>query len=167
MSSYLLLEEKIEFVNARIKTENLSLENYISTENMLVNKGGITRANNLPNTKTTIKFKKGDILISNIRLYFKKIWLADKVGGASSDVLVLRASENQCNKFIYYALSDINFFNYADLTSKGTKMPRGDKKAISKYRIKNYNLQIQEKIAQVLSTYDDLIENNKRRIEIF
>lgn len=45
-------------------------------------------------------------------------------------------------------------------------MPRGDKKAILKYIIPDYPFYYQTKIADVLSTYDKLIENNNRRIQI-
>lgn len=166
MSKFIELSETIKFVNERIETKELNLKNYISTENMQPNKGGITNAIKLPPAKTTTRYKKEDILISNIRLYFEKIWIADRAGGTSSDILVLRNKKGYNSKFIYYALSDINFFNYADVTSKGTKMPRGDKKAILKYPIPNLNLKDQEKIADILSSYDELIENNNRRIEI-
>ena len=165
-SEYINLSETVKFISERIETNKLTLDNYISTENMLPDRGGVTKATNLPPVKTTLKYRKNDILVSNIRLYFKKIWLSDKEGGASSDILVLRTKKGYDSRFIYYALSDTNFFNYADVTSKGTKMPRGDKKAIGKYFVPNLSLEIQKKIADVLSTYDELIENNNRRIGI-
>ena len=70
------------FMNVR-KTYNLSdicrfvtsrtcnIENYISTENMLPNKGGITSPSNIPNG-SAIAYQLGDVLISNIRPYFLK-----------------------------------------------------------------------------------------------
>jgi type I restriction enzyme S subunit len=57
----------------RIKLNGISIKNYISTENMLPNRGGITSASSLPNAISVSKFTEGDILISNIRPYFKKI----------------------------------------------------------------------------------------------
>ena len=44
------------------------IENYISTENMLPNKGGVCAPSNVP-SGTAIEYKVGDILISNIRPY--------------------------------------------------------------------------------------------------
>lgn len=166
MSDYIELGSVAEFVSDRIDMERVNKQNYISTENMIEKKGGILSANSLPTSKTVLNYKPKDILISNIRLYFEKIWFADKEGGSSADVLVLRAKKGYSPKFIYYALSDSNFFKYADVTSKGTKMPRGDKKAILKYIIPDYPVYYQTKIADVLSTYDKLIENNNRRIQI-
>lgn len=139
--------------------------NYISTENMLENKNGVAFNLYYPVSGTVRSFIKNDILISNIRPYFKKIWFADRVGGCSDDVLVIRA-KNIYPKFLYYVLCDNNFFYYSTVTAKGTKMPRGSKDAIMKYLVPDVPIHIQEKIADILSTYDDLIENNNRRIEI-
>lgn len=166
MSNILELSDVACFANERISINEINNYNYISTENMIVNKGGIKKAASLPSSKTVLGYKPSDILISNIRLYFEKIWFATKKGGASSDVLVVRVKEGYSSSFIYYLLSDSNFFKYADVTSKGTKMPRGDKKSIMKYSVPIYGLEYQEKIAKVLSTFDKLIENNNRRIEV-
>lgn len=62
MSKFIELSETIKFINERIETKELNLYNYISTENMQPNKGGITKAINLPPAKTTIRYKKNDIL---------------------------------------------------------------------------------------------------------
>ena len=93
------------YVNETIATSELSKFNYISTENMLPNKNGIEPASSLPNQKVVKAFKKGDILISNIRPYFKKIWLAEYNGGCSNDVLVIRAKKGTNKEFLYYLLS--------------------------------------------------------------
>ena len=150
------------FVNEKINIEELNDLNYISTENMLPNRGGITKSSGLPNANYTQCFSEGDILLSNIRPYFKKIWYATFNGGCSNDVLVLRAKSNVCSKFLYYVLSDDKFFEYDTATSKGTKMPRGDKVAIMKYSVPQYDLPKQKKIAQVLSSLDDKIELNNK-----
>ena len=150
------------FVNEKINIEELNNLNYISTENMLPDKGGVTKSSGLPNANYTQCFSEGDILLSNIRPYFKKIWYATFNGGCSNDVLVLRAKNNVCSKFLYYVLSDDKFFEYDTATSKGTKMPRGDKVAIMKYSVPQYDFPTQEKIAGVLSSLDDKIELNNK-----
>lgn len=163
---YTPLSNVCTFSDQRIPVRHLSLESYISTENMLPEKGGIEIASSLPSVKTVPKYNVNDILISNIRPYYKKIWFANKIGGCSNDVLVLRTNNEFIPKFVYYVLSDNNFFNYDTLTSKGTKMPRGTPTAIMKYLVPKLTLTEQQKIASILSSYDDLIENNKRRIKI-
>lgn len=42
---------------------------------MISNKGGITSASSLPSVAQTQSFQVGDILVSNIRPYFKKYGL--------------------------------------------------------------------------------------------
>ena len=156
------LSEVSDYVNERVKVENLTVENYISTENMLPNKGGIDKATKLPSAKTTSLYSKGDILLSNIRTYFKKIWYAEKDGGCSNDVLVVRARGEIEPKFLYYVLSNDKFFEYSSATSKGTKMPRGDKSAIMQYQIPDMPLEEQRTIVSVLSALDDRIAENKK-----
>lgn len=156
------LSDVCYFSSDKIEVSNLSLDNYVSTENMLSNKSGICRAANLPNTSLTVAFNFGDILLSNIRPYFKKIWLANFNGGCSNDVLVLKAKESIDAKFLYYILSDNKFFDYDTANAKGTKMPRGDKAAIMNYEFSLPPLDVQKKIAGVLGALDDKIELNNR-----
>lgn len=148
------------------RTDNINYESYISTENMIKDKGGVTIASSLPDSKTASAYRPNDILLSNIRPYFRKIWYADKNGSCSNDVLVVRANEDIDSKFLYYVLSDNNFFNYDTVTSKGTKMPRGTQTAIMKYLVPDINIGKQRKIANILSAYDNLIENNNKRIRL-
>lgn len=151
-----------KYVNDMIPIDFISKDNYISTENMLPNKLGILDAESLPKVNNVKSFKVGDILISNIRPYFKKIWYAKFDGGCSNDVLVLRSKDTNNSRYLYYLLSDDAFFNYAMKTSKGTKMPRGDKKAILEYKIPMLDINIQNKIAYILETLDKKIEINNQ-----
>ena len=150
------------YVKDRVEIEKLSLHNYISTENMLPEKGGVQTASSLPSISMTSGFRKDDILTSNIRPYFKKIWIANKEGGCSNDVLVLRAKNNCHPKFLYYVLSENRFFDYSTASAKGTKMPRGDKSAIMEYKVPDYCVPEQIQIANILSSLDDKIAFNKR-----
>lgn len=150
------------YATGKIDVNVLRCTDYISTENMLPNKEGVTTASSLPKTAQTRAYQKGDVLVSNIRPYFKKIWFADCDGGCSNDVLVLRAKENINAKFLYYVRADDAFFNYSTATSKGTKMPRGDKTAIMQYEVPNFDLLTQKKIAAILSNIDEKIELNNR-----
>lgn len=155
------LESLCKYHRGKVNVSKLNNTTYISTENMLPNKGGIIKATSLPTTAMTQEFNKGDILISNIRPYFKKIWQAKFDGGCSNDVLVFRAKENINPDFLYYVLADDTFFNYSMATSKGTKMPRGDKTSIMQYEVPDLDLETQGKIARILRFLDDKIELNK------
>lgn len=160
---YKRLSECSNFISER--TSNITIDNYISTENMIENRGGVKIASTLPDVKSTSAYKPNDILLSNIRPYFCKIWFADKKGSCSNDVLVVRAKKEIDPKFLYYVLSDQNFFNWDSITSKGTKMPRGTPNAIMKYSVPDIPLPTQQKIASILSAYDNLIQNYKKQIQ--
>lgn len=149
-----------DYVKGKIDVAVLDEDKYISTENMMPNKGGITRAMSLPTVIQTQAFLPGDVLVSNIRPYFKKIWFAEFDGGCSNDVLVFRARDGINKRFLYYVLADDAFFEYSMATSKGTKMPRGDKAAIMKYEVPDFTYEEQEKIAGVLEALDKKIQLN-------
>ena len=157
------LGEVAEYISEKINSSILERKNYISTENMLPNNNGITLASSIPiNTKVN-KFQEEDILISNIRTYLKKIWKATFNGGSSNDVLIIRKTKNNIlSKYIYYTLTQDSFFNYATATSKGTKMPRGDKDSIMNYEFLLPSLQFQKKIVKILSDIDNKIELNNK-----
>ena len=161
------LGEVVSIRKEKIDIENISVENYISTENMLPDKGGVTASSNLPTTRKVDSFYSGDVLFSNIRTYFKKVWQAGFDGGASGDVVVFHPkSKNELNAdFLYYLISSDQFISYTVATSKGTKMPRGDKKAILQYESILPPLPTQKAIAHILGTLDDKIELNRKMNE--
>ena len=150
------LEHVCDYVNNR----TTSSMNYISTENMLPNKGGISESTIPPGTTT--EYKIGDILISNIRPYFQKIWCADRCGGCSADVLCIRAKENTDSKYLYYLLSQQAFFDYVMSGAKGCKMPRGDKKQIMQWPVNIPAIDVQKKVVAILSSLDNKIRLNRR-----
>ncbi|GHV72484.1 hypothetical protein AGMMS49928_29510 [Spirochaetia bacterium] len=156
------LGDVCEYRNEKIETDSLDTTTYISTENMLPEKTGVTFSTGLPATQYTQKYSIGNVLISNIRPYFKKIWFAVNDGGCSNDVLVFKAKENYLPKFLYYILSNDKFFNYSTQTAKGTKMPRGDKTAIMNFMVPDIPLPTQHSIAATLSCLDEKIELNNR-----
>lgn len=156
------LSDICDYGKDRIEVSSLDNSNYISTENMLPNRAGITTATTLPTGELTPSFEIDDTLVSNIRPYFKKIWKATFSGGCSADVLVFKAKENVSKEYLYYVLADDEFFKYSMTTSKGTKMPHGDKTSIMNYPVKLPPLPTQQKIAAILSSLDDKIELNNK-----
>lgn len=156
------LSDLCDYVKEKIDVKKLTPKNYISTENMLPNKRGISIASSIPSILQTQAFKKGDILISNIRPYFKKIWYAEYDGGCSNDVLVLRAKKGVNKQYLYYLLADDRFFDYAMAFSKGTKMPRGDKTAIMNYSVISFSNEKQDNIAEILNVLDKKIFINDK-----
>lgn len=156
------LQDICSYVKTKVETSNYSIEDYISTENMLPEKGGITVASSFPSGKVT-EFQENDILISNIRPYFKKIWKADRRGCCSNDVLCIRANNNVDAEFLYYLLSQDLFFAYVMSGANGSKMPRGDKQQIMNWEIEiPSEKEDQRRIASILSSLDRKIELNNK-----
>ena len=156
------LSDICDYVKGKTSVSELDERTYISTENMLPNKMGISLASSLPSTEQTQEYYKNDVLISNIRPYFKKIWKAEWNGGCSADVLVFRAKTGVYQDFLYFVLSDDKFFEYSMATSKGTKMPRGDKTSIMQYEVELPTYEEQVKIASILSDFEEKIKLNNK-----
>lgn len=156
------LSDICEYASGKVYVSTLDEGTYISTENMIPNKGGITSASSLPTVAQTQAFIAGDVLVSNIRPYFKKIWYAEFDGGCSNDVLVFRAKNGVSSRFLYYLLADDKFFDYSMATSKGTKMPRGDKESIMKYDVPDFTYEKQEKMVEILEAIDKKIQLNSK-----
>jgi type I restriction enzyme S subunit len=155
------VEDLCEYSSQRISINELSLDSYISTENMLQNRAGVVEANNLPTTGSVIRFDIGNILISNIRPYFKKIWLASFSGGCSNDVLCFTPKENVSPLYLYQIFEKDNFFDYVMAGSKGTKMPRGDKKWIMNYDTFIPSNELLEKFSRTTQVFHRNIQMKK------
>ncbi len=166
MTQTVLLGDICHYVTEKIAVGEVALQDYVSTENLIADKKGLSLATNLPQVGKVTKYQAGDVLVSNIRPYFKKIWLANREGGASNDVLVFRPkTEDVANRYLFYILANDKFFDYSTASSSGSKMPRGDKAQIMKYPVHLPNLETQKKIADILGTIDEKIELNQRMNE--
>lgn len=163
------LSDICKYRNEKINLKDINENEYVSTDNMLPNFVGLGELKSFPNVDRVNKFCRNDILLSNIRPYFKKMILSDNNSGCSSDVLVIETINKDVNpKFLYYRLRLDDFFDYVILTSKGTKMPRGDKKAIMNFELEVPKLDIQNKIVKIIENIDKKIElNNKINNNLF
>jgi type I restriction enzyme S subunit len=163
VNKYIKLGIVANYSHKRIRSENITIDNFITIDNILQNKSGITKAVNLPPKGDTMPvYCSENILVGNIRPYLKKIWFADKDGGCSSDVLVFEVKKDYHPKFIYYSLFRDDFFAHMMRGKKGTKMPRGDKDQILDFLIPDFKYPTQQNIASVLSSLDSKIELNNR-----
>lgn len=152
------LGDIMEFTKERISSSLLTEDNYVSTENMLQDFQGITHAHNVPEDTNVMEYKQGDVLVSNIRPYLKKIWMADKDGGCSADVYVMRANRNVCtDDFLHHIVANDRFIGYVMSGAKGVKMPRGDKEQMKGYETALPSLIEQQKVAHLLAIIDERI----------
>lgn len=155
------------FATKSIKYSDIESETYITTDNMLQNKLGVRPFEGVANISSITEYKPEDILISNIRPYLKKIWFADKEGGCSKDVLVLRSADTSkyLPKYIFYMLRRDAFFDYVMEGKKGIKMPRGNKEDIMKYKIPMPNIDEQKRIIAQIEALELEITKARTLIE--
>ena len=164
--SYPQIETKFEtitlgkiapYVTEKTRFANIEQEYYVTTSNMLQNRRGIEPLISEPNVDSITAYRKGDILISNIRPYLKKIWMAENNGGCSNDVLVFRnlMPERVVTEYLYNILSLDIFFDYMMVGKKGIKMPRGNKKGILNFLVPIPTIDIQQKIVDECKKVDD------------
>ena len=151
------------FVTDKIPLENVLLTDYVTTDSLLPNKEGRCVAQNLPPQKCVLThYKCGDVLVANIRPYLKKIWFADREGGASADVLVFRAKSGHSQEFLYASLLQDSFYDYVMKGKKGSKMPRGDKEQIMRYSIPKLSLAEEVCIGNMILSFCTKININRQ-----
>ena len=156
------LGEVSTYPKERIAINQICPNQYIGVENLIKDRGGVRFSDNLPKADVAIAYKENDILLGNIRPYLKKIWLADKVGGASGDVVIIRIKERSISPlFLFKLLSSDQFFEYDNTHTKGAKMPRGDRKIIAKFGVILPPLSLQQSFAHKI----EQIERQKAEVQ--
>ena len=157
------LSDIAEFVTDKISSSSISLDSYVTTDSLLQNKRGRELAQNLPPMQCALtNYKKGDVLVANIRPYLKKVWFADSEGGCSSDVLAFRAKNGHCSSYLYTVLMQDAFFDYAMSGAKGSKMPRGDKDQIMRYELPTFTPVEEENIGNMVVDIMSKININRQ-----
>ncbi|MBZ0182366.1 MAG: restriction endonuclease subunit S [Melioribacteraceae bacterium] len=118
------------------------------------------------------KFENNDVLFARITpsLENRKIAQAkiNGIGFGSTEFFVLRAKKSLCDQnYLYYlAKTDYIVENAINSFVGASGRQRADDKFIKRLKVKIPPLPTQRKIAAILSAYDDLIENNNKRISI-
>src|ERR1035437_10193123 len=120
------------------------------------------------------KFANGDTIFARITpcLENGKIakvkGLEKEVGFGSTEFFVFRAKINLSDPDFIYYLAKTDFVRQPAIKSMvGTSgRQRADKGVVEQIRVPNIPLPIQRRIASILSAYDDLIENNLKRIKL-
>ena len=113
--------------------------------------------------------KPGDIMYSTVRPNLKAYYFVKNCPNnaiCSTGFAVIRNKKNANNRFIYSLISESSFVEYLASVAKGSAYPAVDKNDFLRAKVRIPDIQTQTRIADILSTYDDLIENNNRRIEL-
>ncbi|BAW68954.1 restriction endonuclease subunit S [Helicobacter pylori] len=154
------LQDYATLINDTIQSNEIN--HYITTDNMCQNLGGIDTFKNINIPQRKVRsFQKDDVLLSNIRLYFRKVYRAKQKGGCSSDVLVFRAKRID-SATLFAILSSQIFTDYACSGSQGSKMPRGNKTHMMDFKIPTINFTI----AKIFNSIQNKIENNHKINEL-
>lgn len=153
--------------SVKIALSGIDVKTYISTENILQNCSGVKPYVGMPNIDKITEYHKNDILVSNIRPYLKKIWLAEYDGGCSNDVLVFRNERvNEIlNDYLFEVLSSDIFFEYMMVGKTGIKMPRGDKRSISNFEVPLPPMDIQKKIVEECEKIDQKFKQQQFELD--
>lgn len=154
----------MDFVSEKAKAQDAAYATYVSTENMQADFGGVAIAATVPKSGSVTKFIIGDTLFSNIRTYFKKVWQAEFDGYCSNDVLVFRTKDETALHpgFLNNLCRWEKFTEFSIRTSKGAKMPRGDKDALAQFKFELPSIEEQRAIAKTLRSFDNKIDLNRR-----
>lgn len=126
---------------------------------------GIGNVSEISSDKTV--FQPEDILFGTLRPYFRKVYQPKFDGVCSTDITVLRSKQDSKvnQKFLFYFIANQSFIDYASSFAKDQR-PRVNWKDVVKKKFLFPTLPTQRKIASILSAYDDLIENNLKRIKL-
>ena len=153
-------------IKDRIQSSKISVGEYVTTDNMVKDRGGIVPAEYVPSDVGLVEYHKDDVLIANIRPYLKKIWLADHDGGCSSDVVVFRSNiDGLSSEYLYSVLSQDAYFEYVMQKPRGTKMPRGDRDWMKEFRFPLPPLSVQREIVARLERELAAVEKIKKDFE--
>ena len=112
------------------------------------------------------RFQAGDILFGKMRPYFRKVVRPDFAGVCSTEISVIRPKIAEDGSFVFYFVANQSFVDAASTASKGDR-PRAKWEQFSTFESYLPETSIvRQKIGSVLSAYDDLIDNNRKRIAL-
>ena len=119
------------------------------------------------------KFIAGDTVFSRITPCLEnrkiaQVKIDNKAGFGSTEFYIFRAKKNKADeRFVYYlASSDAIVLPAINSMTGASGRQRADRRFIERLKLPIPDLPTQKRIADILSAYDDLIENNNRRIAL-
>lgn len=165
-ANFVKLREVAIYSTEKTDAQTLNQDSYVGVDNLLPDVAGKRMSDFVPTAGTVTAYHPGNILLSNIRPYLKKAWLADNHGGASGDVLVLVVDEKMAVPgYVFSFVSTDQFFDYEmqNIGSK-VKMPRADKKKVLDFQIPILPIQEQQRILGEITSKKS--EISKLRVQL-
>ena len=107
--------------------------------------------------------EENSVIIGRVGAYCGSVQFCRGRYWASDNTIVASPKDNDTDVvFLYYVLKNANLNRW----SGGAAQPLMTQTVIKEIELPHPDISIQRKIASILSAYDDLIENNTRRIQI-
>jgi type I restriction enzyme M protein len=136
---------------------------YVGLENITQNDGKMTGSvvTENPSEIRSLKnvFGPGDVLYGKLRPNLNKVWLADRKGICSTDILVIRALDRRVNTALYAYLFRSRRFNDGVLGQlKGAQLPRVGWSSFAKLDLPLPPREVQDEIAEEIEGYQKVID---------
>lgn len=148
-----------------IRSEMITNAKYIVSDGMLY------ISNETHEKLKRSQLQKGDILFSMAGVYLGKTAVLreeDVPANTNQAVALIRINSLKCNlEYVYYFLNLPETVTKVNTVSGQAAQPNINLKQIGNIEICLPSLENQNKIVDILSAYDDLIENNQKQIKLF
>ena len=113
------------------------------------------------------KPQKGDVLLTVKGSFGIPVYVADDTPFVfQRDIAILKCNEKINPRFLYYYMKNREFYLYTDSIAIGAAQRAITLKALKNTIIRLPPLDTQAGIVNLLSAYDDLIENNQKQIKL-
>ena len=163
--SLVRLDSLAALVNEKVTTAKDPSKPYVGLEHLP--SGGsllLGTAESGQSISTNNAFRAGDVLFGKLRPRLRKSVRAPFAGYCSTDILVLRPAADVDPIFAGFVLQSDAVFAEAIRTEEGTKMPRCSWGTLKHLRVYCPKPSQQKRIAQILSTVDEAIEQTEALI---
>ena len=164
---------KIAEINPRVKLQKGNEYPYVEMIEVEPNRRYVYGVQSREYKGGGTKFIDGDTIFARITPCLENGKIAQfvnskQIGFGSTEFFVFRAKPGISDpNFIYYLSRSDMIKNPAEKSMSGASgRQRADIKSVINIEVPDFSLSTQCKIAAILSAYDDLIENNLRRIKI-
>lgn len=109
----------------------------------------------------------GDIIYSVVGSFGIPVYIKnDDMFTFQRHIAILKCKENINSRFLYYVMKSRTFYHQADSVAIGSAQKTITLSALRDMEVHLPERKVQNKIASILSAYDDLIENNRRQIKL-
>ena len=116
---------------------------------------------------TKRKVQIGDVLYSVVGSFGIPVYIKEsKPFVFQRHIAILRPNECILPRFLYYTMLSSAFYSKADAVALGAAQRTVSLTALRNIEIEVPSLEEQSRIVNILSTYDDLIENNQKQIKL-